>query len=245
MATVGLIDDVLHLSAMHKLSGQCLAIGVALWPHVSLAPLFFLVAFIVMLAWVNFVNFMDGIDGYVCIEMISVNLMAAILLWPVVPNVAWLSVLLSAVCLGFFILNRPPARIFLGDVGSCFLGLISGMLVFNSMQVRAHCLWVWLILYAAFWVDALWTLSWRMLSGQRWYAAHCSHASQHAARRCGSHRRVNGALLILNVFWLWPWAVAAFYWPADAVWFFVPAVLPLLLLCWSLRAGRDLEDGRL
>jgi Fuc2NAc and GlcNAc transferase len=110
---------------------------------------------------------------------------------------------LAGAVAGFLVWNRCPARIFMGDTGSGFLGFTLGAPAILTLGDGGITLWSWAILLGVFIVDATLTLLRRMLNGERWYQAHRTHAYQHAARRWGSHRRVTVAVLSINVLWLW------------------------------------------
>src|SRR5690606_15712410 len=99
-----------------------------------------------------------------------------------------------------------PARIFMGDVGSGFLGLVIGIITIESAWTDMNMVWGFLILSAVFIVDATLTLLRRLCRGERVYQAHCSHAYQHAARKYASHLPVTLGVLIINLVWLTPWA---------------------------------------
>ena len=144
--------------------------------------------------------------------------------------------ILTASLAGFILVNWAPAKIFMGDVGSTFLGYTLGMLAATTVYSGALNLWVWLILPGVFWVDATFTLLRRMLRGDRWYQAHQSHAYQRVSRylvepegknltRKAAHRRVTLIALALNVCWLLPLATMALFWPAWG--------LPLVMIAWA------------
>ena len=112
---------------------------------------------------------MDGIDGIAGIEAITVCLGGSLAYALSAPaGQSWLApaLLLSAVA-GFLFWNFPQARIFLGDSGSGFLGLILGLLSIQAAQVDPELFWCWLILLGAFIVDATTTLLRRVIRGGR------------------------------------------------------------------------------
>ena len=85
----------------------------------------------IYLVWlVNLYNFMDGIDGIAGVEAISVAVAGIVLQLLIdAPESAWLPpALLAAASAGFLVWNFPRARIFMGDAGSGFLGLMLGAL---------------------------------------------------------------------------------------------------------------------
>jgi Fuc2NAc and GlcNAc transferase len=116
--------------------------------------------------------------------------------------------------------NWPPAKIFMGDVGSGLIGYGFGVLALASEREGAVPLALWMILLGVFIVDATATLIRRMLGGERWYQAHRSHAYQRAVQSGYSHRQVTLGVLGLNV-------LLALV--AVGVWF-APTLLPAALV---------------
>lgn len=199
--------------------------------------LLMLLAYSVALQWlINLYNFMDGINGIAAAEAIFV-LCAMLVLGPKAGGIVWLSVCSIAALCGFLVWNFPVARIFMGDSGSAFLGFLLGLMVIWSCLRDGSDLLVWLILLGVFVVDATYTLLVRMVTGQEWLQGHRLHAYQILARNLGSHTRVVGAVFLVNIFWLLPWAwVARERW-LDPHWALVLAYLPLVLVCCVTRAG--------
>ncbi len=198
----------------------------------------------VFIVWLlNLFNFMDGIDGLAGAEVLTVTLSAAFLLWLASPSESMpdIAVLLAlaAAAAGFLAWNWPPAKIFMGDVGSGFVGFLLAALALRTATAGSLSLAVWLILTGVFFVDATVTLLRRMASGQRWYEAHRSHAYQHAARRWASHRRVSLAVIAVNLLWLLPLAMAAMIWPRWEAVFLLLAHGPLVVLAFRLDAGKS------
>jgi Fuc2NAc and GlcNAc transferase len=138
---------------------------------------------------------MDGIDGLAGVEAVSVGIGAAAVSFVVLPqsSVWLLPLLLASAVAGFLVWNLPPARIFMGDVGSGFLGVCLSILALESLSLGAPVFWAWIVLLAVFVADATFTLLRRMVRGRAFYEAHRSHAYQHAARRFG-HRAVTLAV---------------------------------------------------
>jgi len=173
----------------------------------------------------NLYNFMDGIDGIAAAEAIVVGFGGALLVAGVSPPLALVSAIVAAAAGGFLVWNLPPARLFMGDVGSGFLGFLFGGLALASERARALPAVLWLVLLGPFFVDATVTLLRRLARGDRWYEAHRSHAYQRAVQAGWSHGRVTGTVAGLSLV-----AVAA-------GWLVVrdPAVLGLILV--STTAG--------
>jgi Fuc2NAc and GlcNAc transferase len=198
-------------------------------------------AMFVGLVWLtNLFNFMDGIDGLAATEAVSVSGLGAFLLWRNgLPDYAQVSWMLAAGSLGFLVWNWPPARVFMGDAGSCFLGFSLGVLGLFSSKANMSVIWLWLILLAVFVADSTVTLLRRVLSRTRWYEAHRNHAYQHAAQTCGSHAKVTLAVAGINIAWLFPLAWGTCRYPAAAPAFATAAFVPLLYLAFRFDAGEE------
>ena len=251
VALVGFFDDHKHVPARWRILIHFVAAAWALYwvggfPTLNLAgislnlSIFGYVLGAVFLVWLlNLYNFMDGIDGIAGIEALFVALAAGLLECSSVNtgNELPMLALLASACLGFLIWNWPPAKIFMGDVGSGFLGFVLGSLALITVHSGNLSIWSWLILLAVFWVDATFTLLRRIVRGDRWYQAHCSHAYQHASRLYRSHLKVTGSVLLVNMFWLFPLAAMTLVWPGAAVLICMLAVLPLFILAYRLNAG--------
>jgi Fuc2NAc and GlcNAc transferase len=151
------------------------------------------------LVWLtNLFNFMDGIDGIAGVEAVSVaSVGGTFLLVSGMRGLAAVSFVLGACTLGFLYWNWPPARIFMGDVGSGFLGFLLGGLAIVAAATDAVPLVVWLILLGVFIFDATVTLL-RRIPRERVYTAHRRHAYQRAVAAGFSHRSVALAVLLLN-----------------------------------------------
>lgn len=250
IAAVSYLDDRRNLSARWRFLVHLLAAGWMLWwldglPTVPVGDLrvdlgwFGAVIGVVGIVWLlNLYNFMDGIDGIASCEAITVAAAAAVLLiLQGDRDTAALLTMLVAATAGFLVWNWPPAKIFMGDVGSAYLGFLLAGFALSTSAAGLLNLWVWLILLGVFIVDASVTLFRRLLRGDRWYEAHRSHAYQHAARRYGGHRPVTVAVGVANVFWLAPLAWWTLESPSSAWWITAIAYVPLIILALALGAG--------
>lgn len=262
LAAVGLRDDMAHLPARVRFCVQvvvCVGLLVALGDMPALALsvglefqvtgwILFGLLLLAGVWWINLFNFMDGIDGIAGMQAIYMLLTGAVLaVWAndeVVSSPVWMWMLcIAAAAVGFLLLNWPPAKIFMGDVGSTWLAFMVFALALLSVQSGWLSYAAWLVLASVFVSDATVTLITRMLRGERWYEAHRSHAYQHLSRRwqCDrkvGHRSVTLLVAAVNVLWLAPWAWACMQWPAGSVAFIVVAYLPLVLAASWLGAGR-------
>ncbi|MEF3074286.1 glycosyltransferase family 4 protein [Methylobacter sp. Wu1] len=189
------------------------------------------------LVWLlNLFNFMDGIDGIAASEAVFISGALAGFLGFIDYELALIALSLCFASLGFLLWNWPRAKIFMGDVGSGFLGFVLGLLTLMAGHQEPIYVYVGLILFAAFITDATVTLVRRYIGGQKWYEAHCSHAYQHAARRYG-HLKVILAVWAINLFWLLPVASAVFRYPAYALPGLIMAYLPLIYVTVKFEAG--------
>jgi Fuc2NAc and GlcNAc transferase len=252
VAVAGFLDDHFQVSAGLRLLIHFAAAGWALWQIHGAGPLHLGFAVwdwswlgqftaLVGVVWmINLYNFMDGIDGIAGVEAVCASGLGGLLLaWSGLGGLAAAALALTGASAGFLMWNWPPAKIFMGDVGSGFLGFVFGVLVIASAKEQPWLLWPWLILLSVFIVDTLVTLIRRLIAGVRWYEAHCSHAFQHAARRWASHSKVTITVAVINVAWLSPLAWGASVWPAAAPLFAVVALAPLVYTAFRYDAGHD------
>jgi Fuc2NAc and GlcNAc transferase len=250
VAALGFADDRRPLPARYRFGGHMAAAAWVTWLLGTLPPLTVLgqsvqlglagpVLSVLLIAWsINLFNFMDGIDGIAGIEAVTVCLGGG-LLWAVVgaSGQAWLAFLLAGSAAGFLLWNFPPARIFMGDAGSGFLGLLIAVMALWSGSEQPVLFWSWMILYGCFFVDASVTLVRRVRRGDKFYEAHRSHAYQYASRRLGGHRPVSLAVGAINLVWLLPVAALVASGHLDGLVGLVIAWTPLVVLAFRFKAG--------
>lgn len=252
VAVAGFLDDKFTLAAKPRITVHFTAAVLALYimggiPTISLyhwiiSPgLLLNLLGTVYLVWIlNLFNFMDGIDGLAALEAVFVGFAAAVIyFWQGQPAAVLLPLSLAAAAAGFLLWNFPPARIFMGDLGSGFLGITLGIMSLYGLMMGQQYLWSWLILMGVFIVDATVTLVRRAWQRQRIWQAHCSHAYQHAARHFGNHKTVTLGVLMINVFWLFPWAFLTAAGILGGLTGLCLAWLPLFGLAVVFRAGRN------
>ena len=250
VATLGFIDDRSSLPARWRFLGHLAAAAwVLAWMGpippvpilgvtISLGLAALLLAALHLVWSINLFNFMDGIDGLASLEAICVSLGGALVWWLVQPAGDWPVALLFAACVGgFLVWNFPPARIFMGDAGSGFLGLVLALLALWSASTSPHLFWSWFILGGCFMVDATTTLVRRIKRGERFNVAHRNHAYQYASRQHRSHKVVTLAVLAINTVWLTPLAVLVAVRRLDGVAGVLIAYAPLLWLALHYKAG--------
>ncbi len=188
----------------------------------------------------NLFNFMDGIDGIAGSEAVFMAGAGALLNWKFGGDdgLTAAMLVLAAATLGFLIWNWPPARIFMGDVGSGFLGFTLAVLGLAASRQGTTPIEVWVILSGVFIVDATVTLVRRIVRGDRWFEAHRLHAYQNLASRWQRHWPVTVSVIAINICWLFPWAWFAATHPASAMSYMITALAPLIIIALLVGAGR-------
>jgi Fuc2NAc and GlcNAc transferase len=251
-ALIGFVDDRGHVAAGWRLVGHFAAASCALValggvPSVTAMGLVlnpgwvgFAIAALYIVWMLNLTNFMDGIDGIAGVEAITVCGSAIFLSSVAAPGAhLWIGPLvLASATLGFLVWNWPPAKIFMGDAGSGFLGFMLAVLSLQAGWVVNRLFWSWVILLGVFVVDATVTLIRRMAHGDRLYEAHRSHAYQRAALHQGAHTPVTVAVAIINVCWLLPVALVVALGRLDGLLGVLIAYAPLVFAAIRLKAGR-------
>jgi Fuc2NAc and GlcNAc transferase len=265
LAIVGFIDDIRPVAAKARFGAQVFSVCALLW-HLDQLPALGPFQGLVLLGllmfaglwWINLFNFMDGIDSIASMQAISMLSAAAGMtayfnLGIEDTYIFALMVIVVSTTTGFLILNWPPAKIFMGDVGSLWLGFIIFALALLTIQNEWLNYQAWLILGAVFISDATVTLLTRILRGERWYEAHRSHAYQKLSRqliehylgthdatvsRTKSHRAVSLGVLTINLLWLTPLAVTTLISPTWSWWVVLVAYLPILAFVVRCGAGQ-------
>jgi Fuc2NAc and GlcNAc transferase len=255
VAAVGFLDDRKGVDArirlMIHLMAATLAIAVlfaSTGPDVRTGefgyPWLRWVLAVLGIAWfLNLFNFMDGIDGIACSEAAFISLGGAFLhlLSGGSAGEVFSALVVGGAALGFLYWNYPPAKVFMGDVGSGFLGYVLAVLAVSSAQGNMSALFPWLTLAAVFLADSGVTVLRRALRGERVYLAHRTHAYQWLARRWLSHRRVTIIVMAINLFYLLPLAGWASVRPQIAGRVFLVGIVPLVIAAALAGAGRQEE----
>lgn len=208
LSGLSFVDDLRGLPVLLRLSAQLAAVAAALCLLPSDARLLQglldfwpdrIVAALVWLWFINLYNFMDGVDGIAVVQTVGICTglaTLAIVLGLRAPD-PLLAAALAGAAIGFGIWNWPPAKLFMGDVGSIGLGFVLGWLL-----LQLACAGHWmpaLILPLYYLADASLTLGRRLVRLQKVWHAHRSHFYQRAAVGFGSHAAVSVRIGILNL----------------------------------------------
>jgi UDP-N-acetylmuramyl pentapeptide phosphotransferase/UDP-N-acetylglucosamine-1-phosphate transferase len=198
IAAMGWVDDKKPRSALLRLSVQALCVSVCLFfiPHVFNFLPVWVEKIIFLLAWlwfINLYNFMDGMDGLAASQAAFI----AVALSFVFPNIKFIALVVVGASLGFLRLNWHPAKIFLGDVGSTFLGFFLAGLMFVSLNIET--VFPLLTLSLLFTADATFTLMKRVLKGKKPWKAHKEHFYQRAINAGVNQSVFVGQAMIVNL----------------------------------------------
>lgn len=145
----------------------------------------------VFIVWmINLYNFMDGMDGFAGGMAVSGFGAFAILGWMAGHDAFMaISLVISAAAAGFLIFNFPPARIFMGDIGSSVLGLLAASLSLWGARDGVFPFWIAVLVFSPFIVDATVTLIRRMLRREKIWQAHKIHYYQTLVQAGWGHRK--------------------------------------------------------
>jgi len=154
---------------------------------------------VVFLVWMtNLYNFMDGMDGFAGgMTVLGFGCWSLLALQAGQHSLAFLSMVIAAAAGGFLAYNTPPARIFMGDVGSITLGFLAGVLSLQGVTDGLSDLWAPLLIFSPFVVDATVTLVRRLLRGEKVWQAHREHYYQRLVLAGWGHRKTVRAEYLL------------------------------------------------
>jgi len=204
IALIGWLDDLYSLQSWVRLLVQALSaafilIAVGYWNALSF-PIFGTVrlnwiGIPITLFWIigltNAYNFMDGIDGIAGGQAVVAGLGWAVAGWiSNLPLVHVLGILIAASSIGFLFHNWPPARVFMGDVGSAFIGFTLAFLPIVAAKNDSRLPFVGMLMVWPFMLDTTYTLLRRIKRGENILEAHRSHIYQRLVIAGYSHRFV-------------------------------------------------------
>ena len=139
---------------------------------------------------VNLYNFMDGMDGFAGgMTAIGFTTLAVLCAHRDASMLVAASLVVASASLGFLLFNFPPARIFMGDLGSSLLGYLCAVMMLAADRSASVPLWISVLVFSPFVVDASVTLVRRIVAGERPWRAHRSHFYQRLVRLGWGHRK--------------------------------------------------------
>jgi len=139
---------------------------------------------------INLYNFMDGMDGFAGgMTVFGFGSFAALGWMAGHPLFLGISLIIVAATAGFLIFNFPPARIFMGDIGSSTLGLLAATLSLWGTRDGVFPFWIALLVFSPFIVDATVTLFRRLRRREKIWQAHKNHYYQQLVQAGWGHRK--------------------------------------------------------
>jgi UDP-N-acetylmuramyl pentapeptide phosphotransferase/UDP-N-acetylglucosamine-1-phosphate transferase len=252
VACVSWLDDLYALPtrlrfAAHSLAATLAIIGLGHWDEVivpflgqiHLGWLGVLVTFLWIVGLTNAYNFMDGIDGIAGAQAVVAGIGWALIgVLMDLPFVPVLGALLAATSLGFLFHNWPPARIFMGDVGSAFLGFSFACLPIIGASKDPHLAIAGVLLVWPFVFDTIFTFFRRLKNRENVFSAHRSHLYQRLVISGYSHRTVTLLYLGLDALGM----LLAVLFVIRSVWTNILVIVILFLSCiflWGLTVTRE------
>ena len=203
IAIVSFVDDRSGVSAKFRLLVHGVAAALVLagglvpelfqlpgwqWSWPSAVSLVFTGLFLIWMT--NLFNFMDGMDGFAGGMTLLGFGAYAVLGWQAGEALFTVaSLIVAAAAAGFLVFNFPPAKIFMGDVGASVLGFLSACLSLWADSEKIFPIWVGILVFSPFIVDATVTLLNRLVAGRRVWEAHRSHYYQRLVRFGWGHRK--------------------------------------------------------
>jgi len=208
---ISLMDDYRHISALVRLFVHFLAAAMLLSGGLELheikLPGFVItlnditgaVVMLFFVVWmINLYNFMDGMDGLAGGMAVTGFFTLSVLgMLAGDREFSLFTMIIAAAAGGFLIFNFPPAKIFMGDIGATFLGLLSAGGILWGQQAGIFPLWVGILVFSPFIVDATVTLGKRIWCRERIWEAHKIHYYHRLIRWWGHRRAVMCEYLLM------------------------------------------------
>jgi UDP-N-acetylmuramyl pentapeptide phosphotransferase/UDP-N-acetylglucosamine-1-phosphate transferase len=219
IAGVSWLDDLWTLPTFVRLvvHGGCAGLAILSFGYWHTSSLPFLnqlglgwvglpLTFLWIVGLTNAYNFMDGVDGIAGLQAVVVGVGWVLLGWlGNQPHLSAMGSLIAGASLGFLVHNWPPARVFMGDVGSAFLGYTFAVLPLMTAHVPhgdSRLALVGALLLWPFVFDTAFTFVRRALKGENVFSAHRSHLYQRLVIKGHTHRFVTllyGSLAIAGL----------------------------------------------
>ena len=255
---VSLVDDIKSLPATFRLIVHSLCVIISVYCikgdiisfldnsdiikvlNLNKSLLFYSLTLFIVFSWlwlINLFNFMDGMDGLTALQMIffalTINIFSLMSYFD--QNFQFLSLVIFSTFLAFFRLNKPSAKIFLGDSGSIPSGYIAGFVLIESLLKQEPLLSI-LIILMYFILDSTITLIIRSVKNKNIFNAHSDHFYQIMIRKGYSHQYVLKKILILFIFLIFLSLVSLKY---HLVSFFIAFFTTILSLIYFSARSRN------
>jgi UDP-GlcNAc:undecaprenyl-phosphate GlcNAc-1-phosphate transferase len=259
--TTGLVDDLKNLTYVHKILGQLLGAAIILaagfiiprfhipfWGSIELGWLAYPVTALWIVVLSNSINLIDGMDGLagsvsitVCFGMFLTGFLLSVV------SVQVITICLAGSVIGFLLLNKPPAKLFMGDSGSLFLGFIFSLMavICPIKSYTAVAMFVPLLAVGVPLIEVVVTFLRRTVTGQRFYVADNRHIynflQDYGVSPAGTLLVLCGVSLAFTAF------VPALFWFDRKKVFSIFVMFILILFIWffvlKLRRNQGQQDG--
>ena len=247
IAGLSLADDYLDLSPWLRLGVHVLVAFAALLAGdalpsrrmfgtdiAALEPVLWIASLLAIIWFINLYNFMDGMDGSAGGMGVIGFAVFSVFGWLVGDVLfAAMTMMVAVACLGFLLLNFPPADLFMGDVGAASLGFLAGVFSLWGASEKIFSWWLPILVFSPFIVDATLTLLQRALKGERIWEPHKKHYFQRLIDMGWSHRKtVTSGYFLMAACGISALVVA--YLPEGSGWYMALAwicIYTLLIFC--------------
>ena len=237
LSIVSLLDDMKNISAKIRLTFHIFCVFSSLYLFKDQLNIFvkssefliifngieslvlsFVFCFLIMLwVWIiNMFNFMDGMDGMTSVQISSLSILTNFLaiLGFIEETFIYFSLILLTISFAFYSFNKPPSKIFLGDVGSVPLGFIAGFILIYNM-IMYNLILPFLVIMLYYLQDSIVTIILRFLKKENVFQAHSSHFYQKILRKGYSHDYVLKKIIHLHAILL-ILAILSYYFPITS-----------------------------
>ena len=237
LSIVSLLDDMKNISAKIRLTFQIFCVFSSLYLfkdqlNILIKSSEFLIIFngieslglilifcLLVMLWVwiiNMFNFMDGMDGITSVQVSFLSILTNILaiLGLIEETFIYFSLILLTISLAFYSFNKPPSKIFLGDVGSVPFGFIAGFILIYNM-IMYNLILPFLVIMLYYLQDSIVTIILRFLKKENVFQPHSSHFYQKILRKGFSHDYVLKKIIYLHAILL-ILAVLSYYYPITS-----------------------------
>ncbi|MGQ9812036.1 MAG: glycosyltransferase family 4 protein [Dissulfurimicrobium sp.] len=249
LAAVSFLDDIKDLHAGYRLPIHLMLAGIfavlVYWPHISFYAVFLVT---LSIAWMtNLFNFMDGSDGLAGgMAVLGFGFYGLSSFMAGDMRFFLINLTISASSFAFLLYNFYPARIFMGDAGSTFLGFLSGAMGFIGWQKGLWSLWAPMLIFSPFIVDATLTLIKRMIKGENIWQAHREHYYQRLIQMGYGHKKTAVAGYFFMIFF----GILGCFLPKGAAkWiiilfaFFIYVIFILVIdICWKRHITKKYQS---
>ena len=221
LSILSLLDDIKNVSAKIRLTFQIFCVFSSLFLFKDNLNIFirsseflvifngieylglgFIFGFLVLLwVWIiNMFNFMDGMDGLTSVQISFLSILTNCLaiLGLTEENFIYFSLILLTISFAFYSINKPPSKIFLGDVGSIPLGFLAGFILIYNM-IMHNLIFPFLIVMLYYLLDSVTTIILRFLKKENIFQAHSNHFYQKMIRKGFNHEYVLKKIIYLNL----------------------------------------------